>query len=127
MPEKIFVHIDLAGKSHFVGRLWLHERHGRESASFEYSSAWKSSPVCFPLEPALIVDEGRFHIGKVFFGSISDSAPDRWGRSLMNRMEIRKAKIENRLKEIADYVEEQTKLIPKHNLDKIRKKVNTIK
>ncbi|MCD4719481.1 MAG: HipA domain-containing protein [Desulfobacula sp.] len=96
MPEKIFVHIDLAGKPHFVGRLWLHARRGQESASFEYSSGWKSSPVCFSLEPALIVDEGKFHIGKSLFGSISDSAPDRWGRSLMNRMETRKAKIENR-------------------------------
>ena len=96
MPEKIFVHIDLAGKSHFVGRLWLHERNGRESASFEYASGWKSTPVCFPLEPALIVGEGTFHTGKALFGSISDSAPDRWGRTLMNRMETRNAKIENR-------------------------------
>jgi len=87
MPEKIFVHIDLNGKSHFVGRLWLHERNGRESASFEYSSAWKSAPVSFPLEPALTITEGTFHTANALFGSISDSAPDRWGRTLMNRME----------------------------------------
>ena len=92
MPEKIFVHIDLAGKPYFVGRLWLHERKGRERASFEYSSGWKSNPVSFPLEPALMVTEGAFHTGKSLFGSISDSSPDRWGRTLMNRMEARNAK-----------------------------------
>jgi len=60
MPENIFVHIDLAGETHFVGRLWLHDRHGRETASFEYAREWKSTPVCFPLEPALIVGESAF-------------------------------------------------------------------
>jgi serine/threonine-protein kinase HipA len=95
MPENIFVHIDLAGKTHFAGRLWLHDRHGRESASFEYAREWQSTPVCFPLEPALIGGEGAFHTSNPLFGSISDSSPDRWGRTLMNRMEARRAKLEN--------------------------------
>lgn len=96
MPENIFVHMDLKGKTYFIGQLWLHERNGRESASFEYSREWKSRPDCFPLDPALIVGEGRYHTGKSLFGSISDSAPDRWGRTLMNRMETRRAALENR-------------------------------
>ena len=107
MPENIFVHVDLKGKPRFVGQLWLHERNGRESATFEYSREWKSFSDCFPLDPALIVGEGRYHTGKSLFGSISDSAPDRWGRTLMNRMEARKAALENwsarRLKE-SDYL-----------------------
>jgi len=96
MSREIFVHIDLKGKAHFVGRLWLHMSKGRERASFEYSSEWRSSPVHFSLEPALEIGEGTFHTEKALFGSIGDSAPDRWGRLLMERREARRAKSENR-------------------------------
>jgi serine/threonine-protein kinase HipA len=96
MPEKIFVHIELMGKAHFVGHLWLHERNGRESASFEYAKAWVSSAIRFPLEPALMIGEGKFHTSKALFGSMGDSAPDRWGRTLMERLEARNARLENR-------------------------------
>ncbi|MEA1968255.1 MAG: HipA domain-containing protein [Thermodesulfobacteriota bacterium] len=96
MPKEIFVHVDLEEKTHFVGRLFVHERHGRESVSFEYSSQWRSSLVCFPLEPALILGAGAYHTDKALFGSIGDSAPDRWGRTLMNRLEARRAILENR-------------------------------
>jgi serine/threonine-protein kinase HipA len=96
MSREIFVHIDLKGEAHFVGRLWLHRSKGRERASFEYSSEWRSSPVHFSLEPALEIGEGSFHTDKALFGSIGDSAPDRWGRLLMERREARRAKSENR-------------------------------
>ncbi len=96
MSKKILVHIDLKGKTHFVGRLWIHAGKGRESASFEYSSEWRSSPARFSLEPALEVGEGSFHTEKALFGSIGDSAPDRWGRLLMERREVRISKSEKR-------------------------------
>ena len=70
MSKEIFVHIDLKGKPFFVGRLWVHNAKGRESASFEYSSEWRSSPVRFSLEPALAVGEGSFHTDKALFGSM---------------------------------------------------------
>ena len=96
MSREIFVHIDLKGKTYFVGRLWRHVNKGRERASFEYSSEWRSSSVHFSLEPALEIGEGTFHTEKALFGSIGDSAPDRWGRLLMERRETRKARSENR-------------------------------
>ncbi|GFM38616.1 phosphatidylinositol kinase [Desulfovibrio psychrotolerans] len=52
----------------------------------------------FSLEPYLKVGEGTFASpqGKALFGSIGDSAPDRWGRVLMERREARQARLENR-------------------------------
>lgn len=96
MSEKIYIHIDLAGTTYFVGRLWVHERKGIERSTFEYSREWQSLPFCFALEPALSLGNGRHHTQKPLFGSISDSAPDRWGRALMKRRESRMAKIEER-------------------------------
>lgn len=98
MAKEIFVHVDLQGETHFVGRLWVHMGKTDESVSFEYSRRWRQSPSRFSLEPTLALGEGTFHTvaGKSLFGSIGDSAPDRWGRVLMKRMEARAASAEHR-------------------------------
>lgn len=91
MDEEVFVYIDFDGELHLVGRLWARLRKGRESATFEYDKAWLAHPARFSLEPALQLGPGPFHtqVGKPLFGSIGDSAPDRWGRVLMRRAERR--------------------------------------
>ncbi len=88
-----FVYVDLNGTPHLVGRLWAHMRKRRESATFEYDPTWLQNPERFALEPALQLGEGAFHTAadKIMFGAIGDSAPDRWGRVLMRRVERRKA------------------------------------
>ena len=96
MSKQILVHVDLKGQILSVGRLWIHERNRRESASFEYSGEWLSNRACFSLEPALHIGPGSFHTDKALFGSIGDSAPDRWGRNLMKRLEARSARKEKR-------------------------------
>lgn len=98
MPKTILVHADLRGVPHFVGRLWIHVGGTGESASFEYAEEWKRSPFRFSLEPALTLGDGAFHTerGKSLFGSIGDSAPDRWGRVLMDRREARDARTNKR-------------------------------
>ena len=96
MSKKISVHIDLDGRTFLMGTLWIHERNRQESASFEYSPEWRASPDSFALEPSLFVGEGTYHTEKALFGSIGDSAPDRWGRNLMKRLEAQTAKREDR-------------------------------
>jgi serine/threonine-protein kinase HipA len=98
MPKEILVHVDLQGEIHFVGRLWIHVGSTGESASFEYAREWRRSSVRFSLEPALALGEGAFHTekGKSLFGSIGDSAPDRWGRVLMERREAHQSRVEAR-------------------------------
>lgn len=96
MHREIFVHLEFQGKLYFVGHLWIYVNKGRQSAAFEYSRGWKSSDVRFSLEPALKVGEGKYYTEKSLFGSIGDSAPDRWGSILMERREARRAESEKR-------------------------------
>lgn len=93
MDKELLVHADLSGTPHLVGRLWSRTRKDRESATFEYDRSWLSNPVRFSLEPALMLGPGPFHTasGQPLFGAIGDSAPDRWGRTLMRRAERRRA------------------------------------
>jgi serine/threonine-protein kinase HipA len=96
MEKDVFVYVDLAGVPHLVGRLWTRVRKSKEGASFEYNQAWREHPDRFSLEPALKLGPGPFHTGAdtPMFGAIGDSAPDRWGRALMRRMERRRAERE---------------------------------
>jgi serine/threonine-protein kinase HipA len=98
MERGVHVYVDLEGKPHLVGRLWTRHAARRESASFEYNKSWLANPLRFALEPALTLDAGAHHTpaGHSLFGAIGDSAPDRWGRALIQREERRKAKAENR-------------------------------
>lgn len=109
MSKEIFVYADITGEAHLVGTLWVHTSHSGESASFEYAREWRTSPISFSLEPALMLGEGAFHTesGKSLFGSIGDSAPDRWGRVLMERREARAAQNERRTQRLlldSDYL-----------------------
>lgn len=89
MNREIDIYVDLDGQTHLVGRLWSRLTKGHEGASFAYVPAWLKAPLRFPLEPALGLDSGTHHTdqGRSLFGALGDSAPDRWGRMLMKRME----------------------------------------
>ena len=96
MDRTVCVYADLDGVPHLMGRLWTRVRKDKESATFEYDPAWLEFPLRFSLEPALALGPGPFHTagGTPMFGAIGDSAPDRWGRMLMRRMERRRAERE---------------------------------
>ncbi len=98
MSQEIFVYVDLQGIPHKVGRLWMRSTQGRESASFEYDPEWLAHGERFALEPLLSLGQGAHHSqpGHAVFGSMGDSAPDRWGRMLIRRNERRKARQEER-------------------------------
>ncbi len=93
-----FVHLALGGRTTRVGRLWTTAAKGRETATFEYDPEWLRHPERFALEPALALGPGPFHtsLGRALFGALGDSAPDRWGRTLMARAERRRAAVEGR-------------------------------
>ncbi len=92
--QEIYVSIQLGEDCFPVGKLWCHQRKGRQSATFEYDADWLKHPEKFALEPALQLTEGAFHTqaDQILFGAIGDSAPDRWGRVLMRRAGIARAK-----------------------------------
>ena len=93
MDTETLIYVDLAGAAHLVGRLWTRARKNKEGATFEYDGEWLQHRARFSLEPALTLGPGPFHTGDgaAMFGAIGDSAPDRWGRTLMRRMERRRA------------------------------------
>src|SRR5262249_3815235 len=92
----IEVHIDFAASPKRVGTLHRHARRGVEAISFESHPSWLDDGACFSLEPALALGRGAFVPagGLPIFGSIGDSAPDTWGRRLMQRAERRRAECE---------------------------------
>jgi serine/threonine-protein kinase HipA len=96
MERQVFVYVDLSGATHLVGRLWGRVRKNKEGATFEYADAWQKNLNRFSLEPALKVGPGPFRTipDTPMFGAIGDSAPDRWGRALMRRMERHRAERE---------------------------------
>lgn len=94
----IEVHIDFAAGRKRVGTLYRHAGRKGVTTTFEYHPEWLADAAHFSLEPALSLDQGAFAppTGKSMFGSIGDSAPDTWGRQLMQRRERRAAQHENR-------------------------------
>lgn len=85
MERELFVYVDMDGAPVLAGRLWTRLRQRAESATFLYDADWLAHPDHFALEPALPLGTAPHHTppGKALFGSLADSAPDRWGRELM--------------------------------------------
>src|SRR5579871_1146406 len=94
----IEVHIDLNGRTRPVGLARSNKIRGNETVVFEYAPEWLADPDRFSIEPALALTRGGFAppAGQAIFGSIGDSAPDTWGRRLMQRAERRLAEREGR-------------------------------
>jgi serine/threonine-protein kinase HipA len=90
------VHIDLNGRTRQVGLARSNRVRGKETVLFEYAERWLDDPGRFSLQPALAMTRGAFvpPAGQSVFGSIGDSAPDTWGRRLMQRAERRSAERE---------------------------------
>ncbi|MEO0567093.1 MAG: type II toxin-antitoxin system HipA family toxin [Pseudomonadota bacterium] len=71
---------------------------GRERVSFQYADAWIGDPDAFPISPEFGLTAGAFvpPAGQDTLAPIGDSAPDRWGRTVMRRYEGRSARAEGR-------------------------------
>ena len=93
-----YIYIDTDGSPRLVGRLYVTAHRGRETAMFQYDDAWIASDDSFALEPALTVSRAPHYAGEArrMFGALGDSAPDRWGQTLLRRAERRQATAENR-------------------------------
>ncbi len=98
MEKKIYVYenwtTDIPNR---IGILFVSSVKGRESYSFEYDSTFLSKNINFSMDPDLQLYTGRqYPSDKNYFGIFTDSAPDRWGRVLMDRREAVNAKEANR-------------------------------
>lgn len=90
------IYVDLAGEMHLTGFLWIADARGKTTATFRYAESWLEHPSRFAVDPLLgITSAGPFHKSRLF-GALADSAPDRWGRTLMARAERLRAREEGR-------------------------------
>jgi serine/threonine-protein kinase HipA len=81
-----------------VGRLFHRRSRSQTALSFAYSPEWLASVDSFPLDPRLELYEGeQFATHGATFGIFLDSAPDRWGRVLLDRREGLAARDEQRV------------------------------
>jgi len=89
---------DFLGEPCRVGTLFHASAHGRATFSFAYDRAWLDRPDAFAIDPDL-----QLHASESYpsdsagvFRIFLDSAPDRWGRALLDRREILRAREERR-------------------------------
>ena len=94
----IEVFLDAYGECRRVGTLRRHAGRDRERVSYEHDANWLKSPDAFQFDPTLPLRGGTLHPDHdtEMFGTLSDSAPDTWGRRLMLRRERRLSERENR-------------------------------
>ena len=106
--KNIFIFADWIGlpAPFLVGKARASVVRGKEVLSFEYNQEWlkKGQPIL--LDPKLHFAPGPQYSQNAF-GLFLDSAPDRWGRVLIQRREAQRAKIEGRTPQLlfdSDYL-----------------------
>jgi serine/threonine-protein kinase HipA len=92
------VHLSIPGGTRKIGVARGNRARGKETVVFEYSDEWLRDAERFELEPGLPLTPGGFAppAGQAIHGALGDSAPDTWGRRLMQRAERRHAEREGR-------------------------------
>ncbi len=98
--KTVQVYLDgpVPGESSPMGELHAQSSSGSEIFSFEYDSAWLKREDTFEFDPDLQLVTGPQYPAQTRnnFGIFLDSAPDRWGRVLMQRRENLRAREEAR-------------------------------
>jgi serine/threonine-protein kinase HipA len=98
--DTVEVCIDLERFGHpvLMGLLHRQQSGAGEIFSFEYDRPWLEQPEVFSFDPDLALAAGHQYPApqRKNFGIFLDSAPDRWGRVLMQRRENARARHEKR-------------------------------
>lgn len=85
MVPSLEVYDASSGENRFVGTARFSLRRGVVSTTFSYGEEWLAAgSVAFALDPALPLVVGPQHVAGIP-GAFRDSAPDRWGRTLIER------------------------------------------
>ncbi|MEA3502729.1 MAG: HipA domain-containing protein, partial [Actinomycetota bacterium] len=86
MTGEIDVYVSIANRDVRAGRLFTHHGRGTESATFTYDSGYLADVEAYELDPALPLVTGGLQTPerRAMFNAFTDSAPDRWGRGLID-------------------------------------------
>lgn len=87
------------GPEQRVGFLMRTSGRSGEVVRFEYDASWLASRQAFAIDPEIPLTPGAHFAapGRVLHGVFRDTAPDRWGRVLMERREAALARSEARV------------------------------
>ena len=94
--QTFLVYVSMDNTDHLVGALTAQIKGTRETAAFQYSQEWLINPKRFELAPDMPLGAGMMFTQHKMFGVFEDTAPDRWGRTLMRRHEQELAQSESR-------------------------------
>ena len=86
--------VQIGGADVRVGTIYAHRLGRTESATFVYAPSYLPLKGAFAIDPALPLSGGSFQTseGTKLFGALTDCAPDRWGRKLIERSERERAR-----------------------------------
>jgi serine/threonine-protein kinase HipA len=89
----IEVYVAVGERNLLAGQMYSHRHRGSESASFVYDNRYLADPDAYSLDRALPLVTGMLQtpVGRRLFGAFADSTPDRWGRTLIQRVERARA------------------------------------
>lgn len=95
---EVCIDLERFGRPVLMGLLHRQQSGSGEIFSFEYDHAWLEQPEVFSFDPDLALGAGPQYPApqRKNFGIFLDSAPDRWGRVLMQRRENARARHEKR-------------------------------
>lgn len=95
---EVCIDLERFGRPVLMGLLHRQQSGSGEIFSFEYDHAWLEQPEVFSFDPDLALAAGPQYPApqRKNFGIFLDSAPDRWGRVLMQRRENARARHEKR-------------------------------
>jgi len=96
--EEVVVHLDAAdfGPAGEIGTLRRARRGASSVVSFTFAADWLRRRHRLALDPSLGSYEGEQYNSDGLFGIFTDIAPDRWGRTLLQRREAATARREGR-------------------------------
>jgi serine/threonine-protein kinase HipA len=92
--QPIQVDVQISDQDIPAGLLWTHRRGQIESATFSYLDSYLQSANAYELDPGLPLQAGQHQtmLNHPLFGAMTDCAPDGWGRRLVRRAEIQRAR-----------------------------------
>lgn len=95
--DRVAIHLDAddLGPARLVGTLSRESAGSKSVISFAYEPNWVVDPAGFAIDPSLPLFEGDQYPSSLP-GVFTDSAPDRWGRTLLERREAWAARNEKR-------------------------------
>lgn len=91
--NQIHVHVDVGGTTTLVGTAYVTVRRNTLSTRFVYDLGWLASPGAWSISPDLPVHHGQATTSGLP-GAFADSAPDRWGRTLIEKRHRTRHRIE---------------------------------